>query len=223
MRATTTAAPDTLRRRVTATAAVAAPVASAIAVVAGIAHSANHSRQLDIIAAHPARFTAMLAFEHLLWVALAVTICGLAGVITGRGRRLLLVAAPLAVVGAAAEQSTFGPMLVPLARMHDRAAALYAVDHLGAPYQLFGMLSPLVLIALVLAFIGAWRARLTPAWCLPALLVGLVLVNAAGNNNGLMLLADAVIALPMAGLAQSLLRRPTPPVTAPATPAAAYV
>lgn len=220
---TPTTAPDMLRRRVTATAAVAAPVASAIAVVTGVAHTANHSRQLDIIAAHPGRFTAMLVFEHLLWVALAVTICGLVGIVTGRGRRLLLLAAPLAVIGAAAEQSEFGPMLVPLARMHDRTAALYAVNHLGAPYLLFGLLSPLVLLALLLAFVGAWRARLTPAWCLPALLVGLALVNAASNNNGLMLLADGVITVPMAGLARALLRRPTPAVFAPAASAPAYI
>lgn len=218
-----TPASDMLRRRVTATAAVAAPVASAIAVVAGVAHTANHSRQFDIIAAHPGRFTAMLAFEHLLWVALAVMICGLAGLVTGRGRRLLLLAAPLAVIGAAAEQSEFGPMLVPLARMHDRAAALYAVDHLGAPYLLFGLLSPLVLLALVLAFVGAWRARLAPLWCLPALLVGLALVNAASNNNGLMLLADAVITVPMAGLARALLHRPMATALAPTTSAPAYV
>jgi len=219
---TTTMGPDTMRRRITATAALAAPVASAIAVVAGIAHTANHSRQLDIVAAHPLRFTAMLAFEHLLWVALAVMICGLAGLVSGRGRRVLLVAAPLAVIGAAAEQSEFGPMLVPLARMHDRAAALYAVDHLGAPYLLFGMLSPLALLALVLAFVGAWRAGLAPAWTLPVLLAGLVLVNAAGNNNGLMLLAAAVVIVPMVGLARALLRRPAPAAVASSVSAAAF-
>lgn len=216
--------PLTTRRRVTAAAAVTAPLATVASIMAGVRHVASHSSQLDIIKAHPGRFTAMIAFEHLTWVCLAIVAVGLLGLTRRRGRILAHVAAGLTVVGAAASQTDFGPMLIPLSHLPDRAAALYAVDHIGVAYGFFSALASLTLVGLLLAFGAARRARITPRWCLPALLVGMILVGMVTGNDPLRLVAGAVLEVPMAGLAIALVRgqRQQPnPKPADVTPAPA--
>lgn len=201
-----------LHHRVVAVAALTPPIATVASVVFGIRHTTNHSRQLDIIRAHPLRFTAMLGFEHLVWVSIMVLAVGLVGLVGPHGRILAYLGAAAAVVGSAAAQVDFGPMLVPLSRLSDRTAALYAVNHVGITYGVFQAISPLVIIGLLLAFGAARRARVVPVWCLPVLLVGLVLVSAGGDP--IRLLASAVLELPLARLALAVTRTEAPAVPA---------
>ena len=64
--------PAAVARPVIAATAVAAPVASTLAVASFHTHVSDPSRQLDLIKANVAGFTGMILLEHLTWVRIAV-------------------------------------------------------------------------------------------------------------------------------------------------------
>ena len=66
-----------------------------------------------------------------------------------------LVRAVLAVVGAAGSLGDFGAALPALARLDDRSAAVWFVNHLGPVYSVDGVLGASTLIGLLLMWMAA--------------------------------------------------------------------
>lgn len=195
-----------LRRRLTGTVAVAAPFVAAAGIIVGIDHTDDHGRQLDIIRAHPGRFTAMVLLEYVTWIFVAMALVGLVGLVRRRGAVLAHVAATLGIVGAAGSLMGFGPMLLPLSRMSDRPAALHAVDHLGALYEVGGALSGFLLLGLVVGFVAAWRAAIIPGWCLAVGVVALVFLGASGDARAANVAGLGLLAVAMTRLGTAIMR-----------------
>lgn len=174
--------PNALARPVIAATAIAAPLASALAVASFHAHSSDNSRQLDLIKANIAGFTAMILLEHLTWVCIAVTCTAIAIRIKNRGAWPAAIGAVLAIVGAAGSLGDFGPALPALARMQDRSAAMWFVSHPGPVYSVDSALSTGTLLGLLLMFVGLWRARLLHVAFLGVYVVGAVLLSFTGSS-----------------------------------------
>jgi hypothetical protein len=195
-----------VRRQLTGIVLMAAPVVSALSIIVGVDHTENNGRQLDIIRAHAGQFTAMVILEYVTWVFIAMGLVGLVGLVRRRGAVLAHVAAGLGIVGAAGFLAGWGPMMLPLSRMTDRAAALDAIDHMGVLYQLGAALSGFLMVGLVLGFVAAWRASVIPGWCVGVGVVGLVLLSATGDARGINLLGLAILAVPMTRLGTAIFR-----------------
>ncbi len=197
--------PAAVARPVIAATAVAAPVASALAVVSFHTHVSDPSRQLDLIKANVAGFTGMILLEHLTWVCIAVACVAVAVRIKGRGAWPAAIGAFLAVVGAAGSLGDFGAALPTLARQSDRSAAVSFVNHLGPVYGVNGALGSLTLIGLLLTFVALWRARLIHVAYLGVFLLGAVLLSFAGGSPLAMLGSFAVLAVAMSQITRLLL------------------
>jgi hypothetical protein len=193
-------------RPVIAATAVAAPVASALAVAAFHTHSSDPSRQLDLIKANVAGFTGMILLEHLTWVCLAVACAAVAVRIKGRGAWPAAIGAVLAIVGAAGSLGDFGAALPALARQTDRGAAVWFVNHLGPVYSINSALGALTQIGLLLTFVALWRARLMHAAYLGVFLLGAALLSFTGGNPAGMLGSFALLAVAAAQITRVLLR-----------------
>jgi hypothetical protein len=198
--------PAVLARPVIAATAVAAPVASALAVASFHTHTSDPSRQLDLIKANVAGFTGMILFEHLTWVCIAVACVAVAVRIKGRGAWPAAIGAFLAILGAAGSLGDFGAALPTLARQSDRGAAVSFVNHLGPVYNVNGALSAFTLIGLLLTFVALWRARLIHVAYLGVFLLGAVLLSFAGGNPVAMLGSFAVLAAATSQITRVLLR-----------------
>jgi hypothetical protein len=191
---------------VIAATAVAAPIASALAVASFHTHVSDPSRQLDLIKANVAGFTGMILLEHLTWVCIAVACVAVAVRITGRGAWLATIGAFLAIVGAAGSLGDFGAALPTLARQSDRSAAVSFVNHLGPVYSVNGALGAFTLIGLLLTFLALWRARLIRVVYLGVFLLGAALLSFAGGNPIAMLGSFAVLTVAMLQITRLLLR-----------------
>jgi hypothetical protein len=193
------------RRRLTGVVIAAAPVMSALSIIAGVDHTENHGRQLDIVRAHPGQFTAMVVLEYVTWVFIAMGLVGLVGLVRRRGAVLAHVAAGLGIVGAAGYLAGWGPMILTLSRLTDRAAALDAVGHMGVLYQVGAALSGFLLLGLLLGFVATWRAAIIPGWCMAVGVVGLVFLGTTGDSRAANLLGVAILAVPMIRLGTSII------------------
>jgi len=198
--------PTTVARPVIAATAVAAPIASALAVVSFHTHVSDTSRQLDLIKANVAGFTGMILLEHLTWVCIAVACVATATRIKGRGAWPAVIGAFLAVVGAAGSLGDFGAALPVLARQSDRSAAVWFVHHLGPVYSVNSALGSFTLIGLLLTFVALWRARLIHVAYVGVFLLGAALLSFAGGNPLAMLGSFAVLAVAMFQITRILLR-----------------
>jgi hypothetical protein len=198
--------PASLLRPVIAATAVAAPLASALAVASFHTHSSDASRQLDMIKANIAGFTGMILLEHLTWVCIAVAASATAIRIRNRGAWPAAIGAVLAVIGAAGSLGDFGSALPPLARMADRSAAVWFVNHLGPLYSVDSVLSGGTLIGLLLMFVGLWRARLVHVAFLGAYVLGAVLISFTGGNAIGELASFALLAVALSQVTRLLLQ-----------------
>ena len=198
--------PAAVARPVIATTAVAAPVASALAVASFHTHVSDPSRQLDLIKANVAGFTGMILLEHLTWVCIAVACVAVAVRIKGRGAWPAAIGAFLAVIGAAGSLGDFGAALPTLARQSDRSAAVSFVNHLGPVYGVDGALGAFTLIGLLLTFVALWRARLIHVAYLGVFLIGAALLSFAGGSPIGMLCSFAALAVAMLQITRLLLR-----------------
>jgi hypothetical protein len=197
--------PTPAARAVIAATAVAAPVASALAVASFHTHVSDPSRQLDLIKANVAGFTGMILLEHLTWVCIAVACVATAVRIKGRGAWPAAIGAFLAIVGAAGSLGDFGPALPALARLSDRSAAVSFVNHLGPAYGVDGALGAFTLIGLLLTFVALWRARLIHVAYLGVFLLGAGLLSFTGGNPIGMLGSYALLAIAMLHITRLLL------------------
>ena len=203
--------PATVARRVIAATAVAAPLASALAVASFHTHSSDPNRQLDLIKANIAGFTGMILLEHLTWVCIAVTCTAIAIRIKHRGAWPAAIGAVLAIAGAAGSLADFGSALPALARMADRSAAVWFVNHLGPVYTVDSALEAGTLIGLLLMFVGLWRARLIHVAFLGVYLLGAVLLSFTGSSPIGELASFAVLAVVLSQVTRLLLRPADPP------------
>ncbi len=185
--------------------AIAAPVASALAVGSFHAHVSEPSRQLDLIKANVAGFTGMILLEHLTWVCIAVACVATASRIKGRGAWPAAIGAFLAIVGAAGSLGDFGPALPALARLSDRSAAVSFLNHLGPVYGVDGALGAFTLIGLLLTFVALWRARLIHVAYLGVFLSGAALLSFTGGSPIGMLGSYALLAIAMLQITRLLL------------------
>jgi hypothetical protein len=191
---------------VIAATAVAAPLLSALAVASFHTHSSDASRQLDMIKENIAGFTGMILLEHLTWVCIAVAASATAIRIRNRGAWPATIGAVLAVIGAAGSLGDFGSALLPLARMGDRSAAVWFVNHLGPVYNVDSVLSGGTLLGLLLMFVGLWRARLVHVAFLGTFVVGGVLMSFTGGNAIGELASFALLAVALSQVTRLLLQ-----------------
>jgi hypothetical protein len=198
--------PAVLARPVIAATAVAAPVASALAVASFHTHVNDPSRQLDLIRANVAGFTGMILLEHLTWVCIAVACVAVAVRIKGRGAWLAAIGAFLAILGAAGSLGDFGAALPTLARQSDRSAAVWFVNHLGPVYSVDSALGAFTLIGLLLMFVGLWRARLIHVAFLGVFLLGAVLLSFTSSSPIGELASFALLAVALSQVTRLLLR-----------------
>ena len=199
--------PAAVARPVIAATAVAAPVASALAVVSFHTHVSDPSRQLDLIKANVAGFTGMILLEHLTWVCIAVACVAVAVRIKARGAWLAAIGAFLAIFGAAGSLGDFGAALPTLARQSDRSAAVSFVNHLGPVYNVNGAIGAFTLIGLLLTFVALWRARLIHVAYLGVFLLGAALLSFAGGSPIAMLGSFAVLTVAMLQITRLLLQQ----------------
>jgi hypothetical protein len=198
--------PAAVARPVIAATAVTAPLASALAVASFHTHSSDPSRQLDLIKTNIAGFTGMILLEHLTWACIAVACAATAARIRHRGAWPAAIGAVLAVVGAAGSLGDFGAALPALARMDDRSAAVWFVNHLGPVYSVDSVLSAGTLIGLLLMFVGLWRARLIHVAFLGVFLLGAVLLSFTGCSPFGELASFALLAVALSQVTRLLLR-----------------
>jgi hypothetical protein len=198
--------PTALARPLVAATAVAAPLASALAVASFHTHSSDTSRQLDLIKANIAGFTGMILLEHLTWVCITVTCTAIAIRIKNRGAWPAVTGAVLAIIGAAGSLGDFGPALPALARMGDRSAAVWFVNHLGPVYSVDSALSAGTLLGLLLMFVGLWRARLVHVAFLGVYVLGAVLLSFTGSSPVGELASFALFAVALWPVTRLLLR-----------------
>jgi hypothetical protein len=203
--------PAAVARPVIAATAVAAPLASALAVASFHTHSSDNSRQLDLIKANIAGFTGMILLEHLTWVCIAVTCTAIAIRIKNRGAWPATVGAVLAIVGAAGSLGDFGAALPALARLDDRSAAVWFVNHLGPVYSVDGVLGAGTLIGLLLMFVGLWRARLIHVAFLGVYVLGAVLLSFTSSNPIGELASFALFTVAISPVTRLLLRPASTP------------
>lgn len=198
--------PAAVARPLIAATAVTAPLASALAVASFHTHSSDPNRQLDLINTNIAGFTGMILLENLTWICIAVA-CAAAAIRTrDRGAWPAAIGAVVAIVGAAGSLGNFGAALPALARMNDRSAAVWFVNHLGPVYTINGMLSAGALVGLLLMFVGLWRARLIHAAFLGVFLLGAVLLSFTGSSPIGELASFALLAVALSQVTRLLLR-----------------
>jgi hypothetical protein len=200
-----TTAVESRWRTASAVAAIGAPVAELLAVAVGIDHTTDDDRQLDIIAAHTGRFTAMVLLEEVCYLLVAVTAVVVAiRLATSRGGRIAAGGAVLAVIGATANIGGFGGSLPTLAKQSDRDAALYFLDHLGPIYAVNQGLTLLVYLGLLLTFVALWRSgRVAWPW-LAASAVGLIASAVMGTGRVENIVAMLVVTAGFVGIARFL-------------------
>jgi hypothetical protein len=199
--------PAAVARPLIAATAVAAPLASALAVAWFHTHSTDANRQLDLIKANVAGFTGMIMFEHLTWVCIAVACAATATRIKQRGAWPAAIGAVFAIVGAVGSLGDFGATLPTLSRMGDRSAAVWFVNHLGPIYAVNSVLSAGTLIGLLLMFVGLWRARMIHVAFLGTFLLGAVLLSFTGHFSTIgELAAFALLAVALSQVTRLLLR-----------------
>jgi hypothetical protein len=198
--------PAAVARPVIAATAVAAPLASALAVASFHTHSSDASRQLDLIKANITGFTGMILLEHLTWVCIAVACTAIAIRIKNRGAWPAAIGAVLAIAGAAGSLGDFGAALPALARMDDRSAAVWFVNHLGPVYSVDSVLSTGTLIGLLLMFVGLWRARLVHVAFLGVYVLGAVLLSFTGSSPLGELASFALLTVAISPVTRLLLR-----------------
>jgi hypothetical protein len=198
--------PAAVVRPLIAATAVTAPLASALAVASFHTHSSEPSRQLDLINANIAGFTGMILLEHLTWICIAVACAATALRIRHRGAWPATIGAILAVIGAAGSLGDFGPSLPALARMQDRSAAVWFVNHLGPVYSVDGALGGGTLIGLLLLFVGLWRARLIHVVFLGVFLLAAVLLSFASGSPLGELASYALLVVALSQVTRLLLR-----------------
>ncbi len=181
-------------RRSAAIAAVAAPLAYALAVVAGVEHTDDHSRQLDIINSHTANFTAMVLLEYVCYILAAVTAVAVAlRLASSRGGQIAAAGAVLTVIGSSAGLAGFGGAMPVLAKPAYRTAGLYFIDHVGPIYNVTLGLAILMHLGLLVMFFALWRSGRV-AW--PWLAVSaLALVASALMGDGRVENTIAMLAL----------------------------
>ncbi len=100
----------------------------------------------------------------------------------------------------------FGPALPALARLDDRNAAVWFVNHLGPVYNVDGALGAGTLIGLLLMFVGLWRARLIHVAFLGVFVLGAVLLSFTGSSPIGELASFALIAVALSQVTRFLLR-----------------
>jgi hypothetical protein len=198
--------PATVARPVIAATAVAAPLASAISVASFHTFSSDPNRQLDLVKANIAGFTGSILLENLTWVCIAVFCAATAIRIRNRGAWPAAIGALLAIIGAAGSLGNFGAALPVLARMADRSAAVWFVNHLGPVYGVNSVLSAFTLIAPLLIFMGLWRARLIHVAFVGVYLVGALLLTFTGSNPIGELASFALITVAASQVTRVLLR-----------------
>lgn len=198
--------PAAVARPLIAATAVTAPLASALAVASFHTHSSDPNRQLDLIKVNIAGFTGMILLENLTWVCIAIACVATALRIRHRGAWPATIGAVVAVVGAAGSLGNFGAALPALARMDDRSAAVWFVNHLGPIYTINGALSAGTLIGLLLMFVGLWRARLIHVAFLGVFLLGAVLLSFIGGMPVGELASFALLAVALSQVTRLLLR-----------------
>jgi hypothetical protein len=198
--------PAAVARPVIAATAVAAPLASALAVALFHTHSSDPNRQLDLIKANIAGLTGMILLEHLTWVCIAVACAATAVRIKHRGAWPAAIGAVLAVIGAAGSLGDFGAALPALARLDDRSAAVWFVNHLGPVYSVDSALGAGTLTGLLLMFVGLWRARLIHVAFLGVFLLGAILLSFTGSSPIGELASFALLAIALSQVTRLLLR-----------------
>jgi hypothetical protein len=191
-------------RRAAGVAALGAPLAELLAVVVGVEHTSDVDRQLDIIAAHTGRFTAMNLLEMVCYTLAAVTAAAVAlRISSGRGSRFAAAGAVLTVVGAVANLNGFGGPLPTLVK-HDPQTARYFVDHLGPIYQATVPLTGLLYLGLLAMFVGLWRSgRVAWPW-LAVSAVALVASAAMGGGRAENTVAMVLLTAGFVGIARFL-------------------
>jgi hypothetical protein len=159
----------------------------------------------------------MILLEHLTWVCIAVACVAVAVRIKSRGAWLAIIGAAFAVVGAAGSLSDFGAALPALARMRDRSAAVWFVNHLGPVYSVDSALSAGTLIGLLLMFVALWRARLIHVAFVGVFLAGAALLNFTSSSPIGELASFALLAVAISPVTRLLLRPfwPSDEVAAP--------
>jgi hypothetical protein len=198
--------PAAVARPVIAATAVTAPLASALAVASFHTHSSDPNRQLDLIKTNIAGFTGMILLENLTWVCIAIACVAVAVRIKHRGAWPAAIGAAVAILGAAGSLGNFGAALPALARMDDRSAAVWFVNHLGPLYSVNGVLSAGTLIGLLLTFVGLWRARLIHVAFLGIFLLGAVLLSFTGSSPIGELASFVLLAVALSQVTRLLLR-----------------
>jgi len=196
-------------RRLAAAAALGAPLAELASVAFGIDHTSDNDRQLDIIHAHVASFSAMVLFEQACYLLAAVTAVAVAlRLASWRGGRVAAVGAVLAVIGASASTSGFGAPLPTLAKPEYRETALYFLDHLGPIYGPNQALAILLQLGLLVMLVALWRSgRVSWPW-LAAAAVGLVASAVLGTGRVENVVAMLVVTAGFVGIARFLAAPP---------------
>lgn len=192
--------------RFAAVAAVAAPLAELLAVAVGVEHTNDNARQIEIIAAHTGRFSAMVLLELVCYTLVAVTAVAVAlRISSGRGSRFAAAGAVLAVIGAVATNNGFGGPLPTLAK-HDPDAALYFVNHVGPIYSATMPLALLVYVGLLAMFVGLWRSgRVAWPWLVVSA-VALVVSAVMGDGRVENVVAMLILSAGFVGIARFLAR-----------------
>jgi hypothetical protein len=203
--------PTALARPVIAATAVAAPLASALGVAAFHAYSSDSGRQLALVKANIAGFTAMILLDHLAWVCIAVACTAIAIRIRNRGAWPAAAGAVLAIIGAAGSLGSFNAALPGLARMGDQSAAVWLVSHVGPVYSVDSVLSTGTLLGLLLMFVALWRARMLHVTFLGIYVLGAVLLGFADSSPALQLAAFALFTVAIWPVTRLLLRPASTP------------
>lgn len=196
--------PAAIVRPIIAATAITAPIASALAVASFHTHSSDPNRQLGLIKPNIAGFTGMILLEHLAWVCIAVACAATAVRIKHRGAWPVTVGAVLAIIGAAGSLGDFGPALPVLARLDDRSAAVWFVNHLGPVYSVDSVLAGGTLIGLLLTFVGLWRARVIHVAFLGVFVLGAVLLSFTSSSPIGELASFALLAVAMSQVTRFL-------------------
>ena len=193
-----------IRHRVVAATALAAPIASALAVASFHTHSHDPSRQLDLIKANVPGFTGMVLFENLTWICIVIACLAAASRVRGRGAVITTLGAAASIVGLVGSAGGFSGALPNLARQADRAGAVHFVNHLGPVYTINTALAAGTMLGLLLTFIGVCRNGAVAWFWLTGIVLGFAVLSLSDGKPLGMLAAFAVLAAPMSALSRWL-------------------
>ena len=188
----------TVRHRIVAVSAIAAPIASALAVASFHTHSSDPNRQLDLIKANVPGFTGMVLFENLTWICIAIAALTAASRVRGRGAIMTTLGAGASIVGLVGSAGGFSGALPNLARQADRAGAVHFVNHLGPVYTINTNLAAGTMLGLLLTYVGLCRNGAVAWRWLTGIVLGFAILSLSGGKALGMLAAFAVLAVPMA-------------------------